>query len=178
MVDRARLFAAAALLGSLSACAPTLGPPPPARISAAPANDAFRAGDFAWSQGAGRGAVVGKLTFAPGPVRYSCAGASVILTPETPWSRRRMVALYKSDSRAALPTDEVRARTPMAPPGDSGPYIRRTTCDAADHFSFSGLPEGSWYAITIAKPVSGAGVSMALMRRVTTHAGRVTPADL
>jgi hypothetical protein len=178
MVDRVRLFAAAALLGSLSACAPTLGPPPPSRVSAAPGDEGFRASDFAWSQATGRGAVVGKLIFSQGPVRYTCSGASVILTPQTPWSRRRMIALYKSDVRAALPTTEVRARTAQAPPGNSDPYIKRTTCDSADHFSFSGLPDGDWYAITVAKPVSGAGPSMALMRRVTTHAGRATPADL
>ena len=72
----------------------------------------------------------------------------------------------------------MRARTPMAPPGDSGPYLKRATCDAADRFSFAGLPDGAWYAITIARPATGSGGSMALMRRVVSHGGRVTSLEL
>jgi hypothetical protein len=178
MVQSARIIAAAALFGLLSACAPTLGPPPP-RSSAGPVDASFRAQDFAWAQASGRNALMGRLSFRQGQTPYSCAGATVVLTPETPWSRRRMFVLYKSDARSALPSDEVRARTPQAPPGDSGPYIKRTTCDASDHFSFTGLPDGAWYVVTIAKPAPGAsGGSMALMRRVVTRGGRVTTFDL
>src|SRR5258708_38877533 len=120
MFVRARLVAPAALMGLLSACAPMYGPPPPPRATSAPPseNGVFRAGDFAWSQASGRNIVAGTLAFRPAGKRYTCSGATVILTPETAWSRRRMVALYKSDLRAALPTDEVRPRTPQAPPGD------------------------------------------------------------
>jgi len=166
-------------MGLVSACAPTLGPPPP-HGSPPPSGDAaFRAKDFAWAQVPGRNALMGRLNFRLGAVSYSCNGATVVLTPETPWSRRRMSVLYKSDVRSALPADEVRARTPQAPPGDSGPFIKRTTCDAADHFSFTGLPDGAWYLVTIAKPApGGAGASMAFMRRVVTRGGRVTTFDL
>jgi hypothetical protein len=177
MLLRARILAAAALLGSLAACAPTLGPPPP-QTSAAPGGSDFRAADFAWAQAPGHNTLAGRLAFKQGATPYSCVNASVILTPETPWSRRRMTVLYKSDTRSALPSDEVRARTSQAPPGDSGPYIRRTTCDAAGHFSFTGLPDGSWFVVTIAKPAGGQGGSMAFMRRVTTRGGRVTNFDL
>jgi len=140
-----------------------------------PAEDAtFRASDFAWSQAPGRNGLAGSLGHA-GPIRYTCAGATVVLTPETPWARRRMSVLYKSDQRAALPTEEVRSRQNQAPPGDSNPYLRRAVCDGADHFSFANLPDGAWYAVTIAKPAGGAGgPSFAVMRRVTTRGGRVT----
>ena len=77
----------------------------------------------------------------------------MVLTPETAWSSRRMAALYGSTTRAALPADEVRSRTPNAPPGDAGPYVKRTTCDEADQFAFGGLADGAWYAITIVRPV-------------------------
>ena len=177
MVSSARIFASAALAGSLAACAPTLGPPPP-HTSATPGGSAnFRAADFAWSQVPGPNGLAGRLAFKQGAASYSCANASVILTPETPWSRRRMSVLYKSDTRSALPSDEVRARTPQAPPGDSGPYIKRTTCDASSHFTFSSLPDGAWYAVTIGRPVGGQGGNMAFMRRVTTRGGRVTSFD-
>ena len=179
MLFRARILAAAALLGSLTACAPTLGPPPPGVSPAPSASAEFRAADFAWAQAPGRNTLAGRLAFKQGATPYSCVNASVILTPETSWSRRRMTVLYKSDTRSALPSDEVRARTSQAPPGDSGPYIKRTTCDAAGHFSFTGLPDGSWFVVTIAKPAAGGqGVSMAFMRRVTTRGGRVTNFDL
>jgi hypothetical protein len=83
-----------------------------------------------------------------------------------------MAALYGSTERAALPADEVRARTPSAPSGDAGPFVKRTTCDEADQFAFSGLPDGSWFVITVAKPAANPkGDSVALMRRVTTRGG-------
>ena len=151
MVVSARIIAAAALMGLVSACAPTLGPPPP-RTSPPPAAEArFSADAFAWAQVPGRNALSGRLAYKVGGVAYSCAGATVVLTPETPWSRLRMSVLYRSDVRSALPADEVRARTPQAPPGDSGPFIKRTSCDASDHFSFAGLPDGAWYVVTIAR---------------------------
>lgn len=178
MIDRVRFLPAAALLGLLSACAPTLGPSPPGMAVSIP-DESFNAGDFAWSQTSGRNTVQGRLAAQTGPVRYTCAGSTVVLTPETPWSRRRIIVLYKSDLHAALPTDEVRGRVSQAPPGDSDPYVRRATCDKADHFSFANLPDGAWYVVTLAKPVAGAqGESMALMRRVVTKGGKAVVAEL
>jgi hypothetical protein len=172
---RARLIAALSLTALAAACAPTLGPPPPGYVPPpGPGEPAFRASEFAWSQATGTNAILGRLTYARAGAPYTCQGATVILTPETPWSKRRMEALYLSPERAALPANEVRARTADAPPGDSTPFIKRTTCDASDRFSFSHLPPGAWYVITIGKPARGTGPSMALMRRVTTRGGKAT----
>lgn len=176
-MSRSAMFFVLAGATALAACAPTLGPPPPPP-GPAPGAATFRAEDFAWSTEAGRGAVTGHVSYRKGPVRYSCAKSTVILTPETPWTRRRMRILYQSTEAAAEPADAVRARTPSAPEGDYSAYIRRTTCDTASRFSFSGLPDGAWYAITIAKPAAGAGPAMALMKRVTTQNGRATPLEL
>lgn len=177
----AGVVGAAALL---SACTPTLGPPPPGggpRPAPSPpmsSSAAFNAGDFAWSQRPGRNVIAGRVAYRQGAVRYTCAGSTVVLTPETPWSARRMMALYGSTERAALPADEVRARTPSAPPGDAGPYVKRTTCDDADQFAFGGLADGAWYAITIVRPVGGSGGTMALMKRVLTRGGRTVAVGL
>ncbi|MGA0607621.1 hypothetical protein ACO2Q0_16640 [Phenylobacterium sp. VNQ135] len=183
-MTRFSLYSAPAILGGLaalavSACAPTLGPPPPGRPMrpgpppGGPAS--FSAADFAWSQAPGRAGIQGALAYRNGGGAYTCAGSGVVLTPETPWSRRRMAALYGSTERAALPAEEVRKRTPSAPAGDAGPYVKRTTCDANSRFSFQGLPNGSWYAITIARPAAQPqGATIALMRRVATRNGRVT----
>ncbi|HVI32793.1 hypothetical protein [Phenylobacterium sp.] len=172
------LTAAALSTAALAACAPTMGPPPPGRGPMA-GPPTFRAADFGWSQAPGRNGVAGRVTYRQGATRFTCSGAGVVLTPETPWSRRRMAVLYGSTERAALPADEVRARTPRAPAGDAGPFVKRTTCDSADRFSFSGLPDGAWYVITVARPAGQPQAEgMALMRRVTTRGGRATSIEL
>lgn len=172
-----------ALAGAVlvSACTPSLGPPPPGGPVSRPppppmaggAN--FSAQAFAWSQRPGSNIIAGRVAYRAGPTRYTCAGSAVILTPETPWSSRRMAALYGSTERAALPADEVRARTPSAPAGDAGPFVKRSTCDDADQFAFGGLPDGAWYAITVARPTAGAGGTVALMKRVVVRGGRTVP---
>lgn len=176
-MSRAPIYSALVVAAGLAGCAtPTLGPPPPGARPPPPA--AFRAEDFAWSTEPGHGGITGHIAYREGETRFSCAHATVILTPETPWTRRRMHVLYHSTEAAADPADEVRARTPQAPAGDYSAYVRRTTCDAASHFTFTDLPDGAWYAITIAKPATGGGRSMALMRRVVTRSGHVAAAAL
>lgn len=176
-MDRVRLIAALSLTAAVAACAPTLGPPPPGYAPPMAGEPVFRPSEFAWSQAPGTNAIVGHLGYSRGQTHYSCHGASVILTPETPWSRRRMQVLYLSTERAALPADEVRARTPDAPPGDSTPFIKRAVCDPDGRFSFAKLPAGAWYVITIAKPVGG-GENLAIMKRVVTRGGKPTNVTL
>ena len=174
---RVLIYSALSGAAALAACAPTLGPAPPGGPRAS-GGESFRAQDFAWSTENGNGGVAGHVGYRQGKVRYSCAKATVILTPETPWTRKRMRTLYLSSEAAAEPADAVRARTPSAPGEDYSAYIRRTTCDASSRFSFSGLPDGAWYAITIAKPAAGSGPPVALMKRVTTQDGKTTPVEL
>lgn len=174
------LILALSICALTSACAaPSLGPPPPGPMPTPLQNATFSSADFAWSQRPGANVVAGQVVYRQGVIRYTCAGAGVVLTPETAWSRLRMAALYGSTERAALPTDEVRARTPNAPAGDAGPFVKRTTCDDADQFAFAGLADGAWFAITIARPaVNPKGASMALMRRVVVRGGKRTPLAL
>jgi hypothetical protein len=171
------MFSVLAVAAVLAGCAPTLGPPPPSRPQPV-ASSSFRAEDFAWSTDAGRGGIAGRVIYRSGKTRFGCANATVILTPETAWTRRRMQVLYRSSEFAAESAEAVRARTPAAPAGDYSAFVRRTTCDADSRFSFSGLPDGAWYAITIAKPASGEGAGIALMKRVVTQNGSVTPLAL
>lgn len=175
-----RLISASAALLLVAACAPTMGPPPPPPPgTGGPASaGVFRAEDFSWSAVPGTGRVDGRLVFKSGQTRYTCAGAGVVLTPETPWTRRRMTILYKSPDRAALPADEVRARTPSAPSGDYSAFVKRTVCDSNSAFSFSGLANGAWFVITVAKAVDGAGPDIAVMRRVEIRNGRAVKVEL
>lgn len=174
----ARLMTLAAAAAVLTACATPGPPPPPPFNESPPSATVFRPGDFSWSAVPGYGRIEGRLAFHEGPTRYTCQGMTVVLTPETLWTRRRMTILYKSPERAALPADEVRARTPSAPNDDYSAFVRRTTCDASNRFSFTGLPDGAWFVITVAKPVAAQGETVAIMRRVTTRNGRATTVEL
>ncbi|HWA60074.1 MAG TPA: hypothetical protein VG939_01805 [Caulobacteraceae bacterium] len=169
-MKRTILIALAAV--SLAACETTGGPPPPPPTAGPPPSaTVFRAEDFAWSTVPGRASLQGTMGYHAGPTRYSCAGTDVILTPETPWSRRRMTILYGSPVSAAVPVETVRARTPSAPPGDYTSFVRKATCDAQNHFTFTGLPDGGWFVITVAKPVGDTGSGVAVMRRIETRGG-------
>jgi hypothetical protein len=172
-----RLPVFAAALIALAACETVGGPPAPPKSAPASAT-VFRPDDFSWSAVPGKGRIDGRLAYRRSEQRYTCAGAAVILTPETPWTRRRMSILYKSPTYAALPIAEVRARTPSEPDEDYSAFIRRAVCTSADTFTFSKLPDGAWFAITIAKPVGGAGPNLAIMRRVETRNGRAVSLGL
>lgn len=175
---RARLLPALGLTLATAACSTAGGPLPPSG-GPMPADADFSAEAFAWSKAPGRNSVAGRVAYHQGPMRFSCTGSTVILTPETPWARRRMSVLYGDTTYAALPAEEVRSRTASAPAGDAGPFVRRGTCDAASQFSFSGLPDGAWYVITIARPAADPKApGVALMRRIVTRGGRVTQAPL
>jgi hypothetical protein len=163
---------------SLAACTTTSGPsggppppPPPPESGPPPSANVFRTQDFAWSTVPGRASLNGTMAYRAGATRYSCQGGDVKLTPETPWSRRRMTILYGSPTYAAVPVDTVRARTPSAPTGDYANFVRTATCDAQNHFTFTGLPDGAWFVITLAKPVGTDGAPVAVMRRVETRGG-------
>ncbi len=147
------------------------GGPAPSETPPSASAAAFDARDFAWSTPAGDSSIMGALTYHRGPARYTCQGSDVLLTPETAWSRRRMIILYGSANAAAAPVSIVRARTPSAGTGDYARFVRRTTCDESNHFSFRSLPDGAWFVITVGKPVDGAGEPIAVTRRVETHGG-------
>ena len=167
------------LLGlcALAACqsGPPMGPPVSTPIYAPPPppppsnSGGFRDSDFGWSTGSGTGQIVGVLAYKGDAARYACQ--DVVLTPETPWSRARMRMLYLSTTASAVPVEDVRTRTP-AESNNYAKYARRAQCNAAGRFSFTGLPDGGWYVITVAAPVGG-GERMAVMRRVETHGDTV-----
>jgi hypothetical protein len=132
--------------------------------------ETFNEADFAWSRGPGSGGIDGQMDFHQGPLRYSCRGRDVILTPDTPWVRRRMYILYGSVDQAVVPLEIVRARTPAVSSGDYASYARKTVCDEDSRFGFRGLAPGGWYVITLARPVDANGAAVAIMRRVQVGA--------
>ncbi|HEY3796765.1 MAG TPA: hypothetical protein VGL58_00295 [Caulobacteraceae bacterium] len=131
--------------------------------------EAFRAEDFAWSQASGGGEVDGVVAYKTG---YTCTGGTVVLTPETPWSRARMRTMYNSDSGSAMSVGDVHP-APAEHATEYQQYARRTTCDANNAFRFTGLPSGAWFVVTVATPTGG-GDKVAIMRRVVTNGGVVS----
>lgn len=168
-MKRVVMAATAALL--LAACEETpMGPEgtptaPPQAYGVVPPPTVFDPQEFAWSTAHGSGSISGTFTYHRGSIRYICQGEDVLLIPETPWSRRRMIILYGSANAADIPVSIVRARSPSAPTGDYARYVRRTTCDADNHFDFEGLPVGPWYVVTVGRPVQGPGEPIAVTRR-------------
>jgi len=158
------LASAAILAGCQTNPSGPPGPPPPPVAG----GESFSDQDFAWSTQGGSGSIEGVLTYGGGAGHVTCQ--DVVLIPRTAWSRRRMIILYGSDSQAAVSAAEVRTRTPTAPSGNYSQYVKHSTCDAANRFSFSGLPNGSWFIIAVATPV-GSREGTAVLRHVETHGG-------
>ncbi len=165
-----RLLAVGTICAALGACAEDYGPPPPGPPPGPP-TVSFRPSEFAWSTDHGSATVRGLVDYTQGGRHYACTGQAV-LTPDAPYSRRRIEQLYGSTERAALPVSEVRSRQANRPSDDYSAYVRKAACDAGGRFVFSGLPGGVWFVIVVAESPGG-GPSMALMRRVDTRPGGV-----
>jgi hypothetical protein len=163
-----RSFAVLAISGlalTAAACAPTTMTGP---SLAGPVSTAFSAEAFGWSAQRGQGGIEGQVTFRREGQTYDCTG-SVALTPDTPYTRARFQTLYGSTNQAAVPEAIVRARTVPDPNADYRSFVRSTTCSQG-RFTFSGLPDGSWFLIA---PVSAGGDRIVLMKRVDIRGGRV-----
>lgn len=126
-------------------------PPPPPR------------NEFEWSAANGSNVIRGEAVWRHAGHTFSCAGHSVGLTPETPYTRQRMVELYGSDEAAIRTVAEVQARSAKAPTRDYHAYVRSTECDSRGRFEFRGLPDGGWFVIVRAASPSG-GSEVALRR--------------
>jgi hypothetical protein len=142
----------------------TTPPPPPPSQAASP----FDAAAFQWSTQPGVAAIRGAVGYRGAAGAYSCKGAVVALTPDTPFSRRRIMRLYGSADRAAVPVSVVRSRQSSAPSDAFSKFVRTTRCDAGGNFGFDRLPAGGWFVIVAVKPASGEGENVALLRRVQT----------
>ncbi len=167
-----RLLLAMSLSAGLAACSTVPPPPPPPEAPLASGPSApFRTADFVWSSQRGTAGIQGKVDFSQGAARYSCVGQPVILTPDAPFSRARMIALYGSAERSALPVSVVRSRQAGRPSDDYSAFVRRASCDVTQRFVFQGLPAGSWFVIVVAQPALAGAEPIALMRHVITGGG-------
>lgn len=154
---------------SLAACAtPPAGPPPgPVAVGAS-----FDPQALAWSRASGRNVIAGTVALQSAAGRYTCAGGSVALTPESAYTRQRIEVLYGSAVRAVLPVETVRARSIVNDAPELGGYVRTAACDADGGFRFTDLPDGAWFVVARARPATGEGEALALVQRVEARGGR------
>ena len=170
------IFAVAAT-ALMAGCA-TMPPPPPMARPAPPPPPPpppTPIEEFAWSGRPGQNTLVGVMAYRPAPNQtWSCTGQSIALTPETSYSRGRMVALYGSADRAMQTVASVRARSAANPGIDYAQFVRSTTCDAQQGFTFRELPDGAYYVIARVRqtrPVT-TGDGMVIMQRVELRGGQ------
>jgi hypothetical protein len=145
-------------------------PPPPVPQSQVIIQTPYHAEDFAWSTAIGS-ARIRVTTYGA----RSCAGNSVALTPDTPYARERIRALYGSYESANEPVERVRSRVIANDNPDMRRFVRAGRCDASGAFTFDGLPAGAFFVIA---EVSDPGGPRVVMRRVVTAAGRLSIASL
>jgi hypothetical protein len=129
--------------------------------------------EFAWSEQPGNNSLLGNIAYRPaGGAVWSCAGQSVALTPETSYSRGRMITLYGSADRALLPVTEVQTRSRANPGLDYSRFVDSTSCDAQDNFAFRDLPNGAYFIIARMRQIRPAApADMVIMQRVELNGG-------
>ena len=139
----------------------------------------FRTADLAWSQASGTGSIIGQVTRKEAGKQFSCVDQGVVLLPDSPWVRRRMEILYLSSDTATLPAADVRARTPPERNTDFDAFVKRASCEPTGRFTFTNLPDGTWYAISVVRSAPGvAAGEMAVMRRVVIRNGNTARVNL
>ena len=69
----------------------------------------------------------------------TCAGSRVLLLPATSYFREMLWHMIVAGSEP---------KPPETPYPSLKSMIRRTECDAQGNFSFSGIPDGTWFVLT------------------------------
>lgn len=130
----ARLYAVAALAGTLCGCAsmqPSTPAPPPPAAQTSPAT-LFGHGTFHTQSG----------------LKGSCAGLSVALMADTPRMRERMMALYGSTTHAMAPISLVKSRSAkLTAGGDDNQLVGSAQCDGRGAFTFPDVAAGAYFLI-------------------------------
>ncbi len=157
-----------ALAATAGGCATSVRQAPPPPPPPPPPASAFDAAAFEWSRAPGVAVIRGTVGYRGALGGYTCKGSVVALTPDTPYSRRRILRLYGSADRAAVPVSVVRSRQSSQPSDAFSKFARPARCDGSSSFGFDKLPAGAWFVIVAVRPASGEGESVALLRRVQT----------
>jgi len=114
---------------------------------------AFDPAEVAWSKMPGKNTIEGSaaLRTRGGEVR-TCAGGAAQLIPSSAYADERVRLTYGDNQRGFHSTTtgsfEVLSRPPVADDKYTPTYqasMRNANCDAQGAFSFSSIPDGTWY---------------------------------
>jgi hypothetical protein len=159
----------------LGACyVPAAEPPPAVTLKTR-----FDPAATAWSQEPGENRIEGTaLLRTRGGEARTCAALDVGLIPWSKYAGERMAHLYGSIQQGFNPVYPYGRAIRWA--NDDPKFyqsVRSSTCDAAGHFEFEGLPDGEWYVeATVTWDVprvrfSGGPQGGTIMRRVKLEGG-------
>lgn len=131
-----------------------------------------------WSRKSGANTVSGTAARKSGDTRYTCAGQSANLVPDSAYARARMKAIFGNETRG------MRAASlgPVKFEKDDPLYVstlRTTRCDVSGSFTFPRVPDGIWYVTSSVKWQNGSqteGGSM--MQRIDVRGGRLVKVSL
>lgn len=150
----------------------------------------YSADEIAWSRGEGSNHIEGSGRQMKNRVVKTCAGEKIFLRPRSAVEDRRNLVVFGSDRRAriaALRYVEIAGtENPDMPviPRTYDDDARRATCSPDGRFSFSGLPDGEYYASVMVFPEEYRGKVTpietidVLLQRVSVEGGRTTVLDL
>ena len=103
-----------------------------------------------WARKSGANTVSGIALIKAGDTSHTCAGQSANLIPDTAYARARMTAIFGNATKgmraASLGAEKFERDDPL--------YVstlRTTRCDPSGSFSFSRVPDGTWYVTTSVK---------------------------
>lgn len=106
----------------------------------------FSKDEVAWSLKDGKNRITGEAILKSKGQTYHCGPYTAIATPDSPYARERMQALYGSLEQGHRSTEQ--------PPITLRPHFpvysqtqRTADCDDTGHFVFDGLPDGTWYVV-------------------------------
>lgn len=109
----------------------------------------FEAGEVAWAQKSGTGAIEGSaLLRTRGGAIQTCAGMPVFLVPDSAYARARQLTFYGNASKGFVDAAGAIPKAPPAPPADYVTTARETTCDVDGKFFFGKLPPGTYFVTT------------------------------
>ena len=110
----------------------------------------------------------------------SCAGQSVLLMPDTPESRARIIALYGPGPHVAAPVTVVKTRQARLGPPPTSLIAFPTQCDPTGRFGFQDLRAGEYFLIARVRvrPAPSGQEDLVILQRLTLRTGEARQVEL
>jgi len=110
----------------------------------------------------------------------TCAGRSVLLMPDTPESRSRIIALYGPGPHVVALEAAVRARQIRLGPPPTSLVAFPTQCDPTGRFGFQDLRAGEYFLIARVRvrPAPSGQEDLVILQRLTLRTGEARQVEL